>query len=229
MKRERRGRPALARARRDGEDDVERGRARRAVVPRQQVPAAYADRVPPGQVIAKRWPVLHHGDVPGFDPATWDLRIGGLVREPLRLTWDEFQALPRVTADGDLHCVTRWSLLDNQWHGVPFSVLMERAGVLPDARFALLSGEGEYTANVPVSALSAPNALLAVARNGELLRPEHGFPVRAILPSRYAWKSVKWLRAIEFLRHDQPGFWEQFGYSDNADPWQEERFRDETE
>jgi DMSO/TMAO reductase YedYZ molybdopterin-dependent catalytic subunit len=207
---------------------VERVRNRRPVVPRRQIAPEYADRVPPGQVIAQRWPVLHHGDVPAFDPATWDLRISGLVRKPVRLSWDEFQALPQTTVDADMHCVTRWSLLDNHWRGVPFQLLMEQAGVLPAANFVLLHGEGDYTANVPVAAVRDPAALLAVANNGEPLTPEHGFPVRAVIPSRYAWKSVKWLRGIEFLAEDRPGFWEEYGYHDNADPWREERFRDES-
>jgi DMSO/TMAO reductase YedYZ molybdopterin-dependent catalytic subunit len=188
----------------------------------------YADRLPPGQVIAKRWPVLHYGEVPAFEPASWNFRVSGLVRQPLRLTWDEVQALPRVTVAGDLHCVTRWSLLGHEWHGVPFTTVLELAGALPEAAFALLIGEGDYTANVPLSALRDQNAILALASDGEPLTPEHGFPLRAIIPSRYAWKSVKWLRGIELLSDDQPGFWERYGYSDNADPWQEERFRDES-
>lgn len=179
-------------------------------------------------MIAKRWPVLHHGEVPAFDPATWDLRVFGLVRRPLRLTWDEFQALPQSTVNADMHCVTRWSLLDNRWRGVPFAALIDRAGVLPEARFVLLHGEGDYTANVPLAAIQDPAALLALANHGETLTPEHGFPVRAVIPSRYAWKSVKWLRGIELLAEDRPGFWEAYGYHDNADPWREERFRDET-
>jgi DMSO/TMAO reductase YedYZ molybdopterin-dependent catalytic subunit len=136
--------------------------------------------------------------------------------------------LPRVTVAGDLHCVTRWSLLGRAWHGVPFATVLDRAGVLPEAVFALLVGEGGYTANVPLGALRDENAILALGSDGEPLAPEHGFPLRAIIPSRYAWKSVKWLRAIELLSEDQPGFWERYGYSDNADPWREERFRDET-
>jgi DMSO/TMAO reductase YedYZ molybdopterin-dependent catalytic subunit len=180
-------------------------------------------------VIAKRWPVLHKGEVPVFDADTWDFELAGLVRAPLRLSWDEFLALPQVTVAGDLHCVTRWSVMDRTWSGVPFSTLLDRAGVLDAARFAVLIGEGGYTANVPVSALTGPDALLATASNGEELTPEHGFPVRALIPSRYAWKSVKWIRGIELRADDQPGFWEQYGYSDNADPWREERFRDEPE
>jgi len=196
-------------------------------LPRQQVAPDVAGRLPPGQVVAKRWPILHHGEVPSFNPAAWDLRVGGLVRTPVRLTWDEFQLLPQFTIEGDLHCVTRWSLLANHWRGVPFRTLLARAEVLPEATYVVLRGEGNYTANLPLSAVQDPATMLAVANNGEVLSPEHGFPVRAVVPSRYAWKSVKWLRAIELLAEDRPGFWEEYGYHDNADPWREERFRDE--
>lgn len=202
---------------------------RRAVVPRRPLAPELAERVPPGQIVARRWPVLHQGEVPGFDAGTWDFRVFGLVRAPFRLTWDEVQALPRTTVNADLHCVTRWSLLDHTWSGVPFAALLERAAVEPAATFALLHGEGGYTANVPLGALRDPAAILAVASNGDLLAPEHGFPARAVIPSRYAWKSVKWLRGIEVLAEDRPGFWEEYGYHDNADPWREERFRDETD
>ncbi len=204
-------------------------RVRKAVIPRRQIPPEYADRLPRGPVIAKRWAVLHQGEVPAFDPATWDFELAGLVQTPLRLSWGEFCALPQVTVAGDLHCVTRWSVMDRTWTGVPFLTLLDRAGVLDTARFATLIAEGGYTANVPLDALTGPDALLAMASNGQDLAPEHGFPVRALIASRYAWKSVKWIRGIELRADDQPGFWEQYGYSDNADPWREERFRDESE
>ena len=199
--------------------------ARPRGVKRPTIPPALADRVPPGQHVATRWPVLHHGDVPPFDPTTWDFRVFGLVEAPLRLTWDEFLALPRVSRAGDLHCVTRWSKLDNAWQGVPARDVVGRAGPRPEARFALFHAEGGYTANLPLAALD--DALLALAHDGEPLTPEHGFPLRAVVPSRYAWKGAKWLRAVEFLANDQPGFWESFGYHPNADPWREERFAED--
>ncbi len=197
------------------------------MLPSRQVEPDIAGRLPPGQVVAKRWPVLHHGPVPEFDPETWDLRVTGLVGAPFRLTWAEFRLLPQMTIESDLHCVTRWSLLANHWRGVPFRTLLARAGVLPEARFVVLRGEGNYTANLPLSAVQDPSAMLAVANHGDVLSPEHGFPVRAVVPGRYAWKSVKWVRAIELVAEDRPGFWEEYGYHDNADPWREERFRDE--
>ncbi len=193
-------------------------------VKRPSIAPELANRVPPGQHVATRWPVLHHGEVPPFDPATWDFRVFGLVEEPLRLGWEEFLALPRITVAGDLHCVTRWSKLDNRWEGVAAREIVRRAKVRPEARFALLHADGGYTANLPLAALAADDALLALKHDGEDLLPEHGAPLRAVVPQRYAWKSAKWLRGIEFLAEDRPGFWEGFGYHDNADPWREERF-----
>jgi DMSO/TMAO reductase YedYZ molybdopterin-dependent catalytic subunit len=191
-------------------------------VKRPKIAPELADRVPPGQFPTPRWPVLHHGPIPPFDPATWDFRVFGLVERPLRLTWDEFRALPRTTATADLHCVSRWSKLDNAWEGVPARELVARARPAPEARFVLLHADGGYTANLPLAALD--DLLLALAHDGQELTPEHGYPVRAVVPGRYAWKSAKWLRAIELLADDRPGFWEQYGYSTNADPWREERF-----
>lgn len=198
---------------------------RPARVRRPLIPPEVAERVPPGQHPTRRWPVLHYGAIPPFDPETWDFSVLGEVQIPLRLDWREFQALPRVTVTGDLHCVTRWSKLDNSWQGVSAREIVERAGVTAEARFVLLHGEGGYTANLPIAALD-DGVLLAMANDGEALTPEHGAPLRAVIPSRYAWKSVKWLRAIEFLTEDRPGFWEAYGYHDNADPWREERFAD---
>ncbi|MFM9108639.1 MAG: sulfite oxidase-like oxidoreductase [Chloroflexota bacterium] len=183
--------------------------------------------LPPGQHAARRWPVLHQGDVPPFDPATWDFRVFGLVASPLRFGWDEMSALPAVEQPGDLHCVTRWSVIDTGWSGIPAGRLIGLAGPLPEARFAILHGEGGYTANVPLAALVDSTAILATGANGEPLSPEHGFPLRAVLPALYAWKSVKWLRAIELVAADRPGFWESFGYSNSADPWREQRFAED--
>jgi DMSO/TMAO reductase YedYZ molybdopterin-dependent catalytic subunit len=185
-------------------------------------------RLPPGQVRARRWPVLHQGEVPPFDPTTWSFRIDGLVRVPLSLDWAAFSALPleRVRTGGDLHCVTRWSKLDNDWHGFRAADLLALADPLPMARFAVLHGEGGYTANVPLAALRDPAALLATGADGNPLAPEHGAPLRAVIPALYAWKSVKWLLRIEVLAEDRPGFWEGYGYSNSADAWKEERFAD---
>lgn len=182
------------------------------------------ERLPPGQHPTRRWPVFHHGEIPAVDLATWDLRVFGLVEEPLRLTWAAFLALPRVTVTADMHCVTRWSALDHTWEGVAAAEIAARAKPRPGARFVLAHAEGGYTANLPLEAFLDPGALLASAHNGEALTPEHGAPLRLVVPDRYAWKSAKWLRGIEFLAEDRPGFWEGYGYHDNADVWREERF-----
>lgn len=195
-------------------------RARRRPV----LPASLAERVPPGQFATQRWPVLHQGDVPPFDPLTWDFRVWGEVARPMAWSWDELRRLPMATVRGDLHCVTRWSTLDHQWTGIRPASIAELVGVDSGARFLLLHGEGGYTANLPVEVIMGDDVLLATCHSGVPLTPEHGGPIRAVVPGRYAWKSVKWLRGIEFLAQDRPGFWEGYGYSNSADPWLEERF-----
>lgn len=191
---------------------------------RPVIPETQSHRVPPGQVIASRWPVLHQGAVPSFDPESWDFHGWGEVEVPRRWTWSEFQTLPTTVIDGDLHCVTRWSTLDHSWTGVSSRAIVDLIGMKPSARFVLLHGEAGYTANVPIDAFLSENVVLATLHNGQPLTPEHGAPLRIVIPERYAWKSVKWLRGLEFLAEDRPGFWETFGYSSSADPWREERF-----
>jgi DMSO/TMAO reductase YedYZ molybdopterin-dependent catalytic subunit len=193
-------------------------------VRRQTIPPGLADRVPPGQVIATRWPVLHQGEIPPFDPETWDFHVLGLVDSELRLTWDQWQTLPTSVIDGDLHCVTRWSSLGHTWSGVSSRYLHDFARVRPSARFVVLHGEGGYTANLSLADFLDRRVVIATHHDGEPLTPEHGAPLRAVIPDRYAWKSVKWLRGVEFLAEDRPGYWESFGYSNSADPWREERF-----
>jgi DMSO/TMAO reductase YedYZ molybdopterin-dependent catalytic subunit len=194
---------------------------------RPVISAELAHRVPPGQVIATRWPVLHQGDIPPFDPATWDLRVWGLVDAATSWTWDELQSLATVSVDGDLHCVTRWSSLGHAWTGVPSRALCDLVRVMPSARFLMLHGEGGYTANLAIEDFLNPRVVLATHHNGEPLTAEHGAPLRAVVPDRYAWKSVKWLRGLEFVAENRPGLWESFGYSNSADPWREERFEPE--
>lgn len=194
---------------------------------RPAVPGELAHRVPPGQFVTPRWPVLHQGDVPPFDPEIWDFRVWGLVANSGVWTWDEFRVLPANEVRGDLHCVTRWTTLDHQWRGVAPRTIVKHAGVSPLARFVMFHGDGGYTANIPIAAFLGEDVVLATHHDGEPLTPEHGAPVRAVVPGRYAWKSVKWLRGIEFLPDNRPGFWEAFGYSNAADPWREERFESE--
>jgi len=196
-------------------------------VRRPTIPVDLAGRVPPGQVIAKRWPVLHQGEIPPFDPKTWEFRVSGQIDAELRWTWDQWQDFPTVTVDGDLHCVTRWSSLGHLWTGVSTRYLCDLVQVKPSARFVVLHGEGGYSANLLLADFLDPRAVLATRHNGEPLTLEHGAPLRGVIPERYAWKSVKWLRNVEFLAEDRPGFWEAFGYSSSANPWFEERFEPE--
>jgi DMSO/TMAO reductase YedYZ molybdopterin-dependent catalytic subunit len=184
-------------------------------------------RLPPGQSLTLKWPVLHYGSVPRFDPDRWDFRVYGLVENPMRLTWNEFNALPKTERTSDFHCVTRWSRFDNQWDGVAFREILRRVQPKPEATHVLVHGEQGFTANVPLADLDREGVLLATHHDGEPLSADHGYPLRLIVPHLYAWKSVKWLRSLEFLDHDTPGFWEQNGYHMYGDPWKEERFSTE--
>jgi DMSO/TMAO reductase YedYZ molybdopterin-dependent catalytic subunit len=183
-----------------------------------------AGRLPPGQSLTLKWPVLHYGSVPRFDPATWDFRIYGLVESPLRLTWTEFNALGRVQRTSDFHCVTRWSRFDNHWEGVAFRDLRRLAKLKLGAAYVLVHAEQGFTANMPLADLDREEVLFATHHDGAPLTPEHGYPVRLIVPHLYAWKSVKWVRGLEFLDRDAPGFWEQNGYHMYGDPFKEQRF-----
>jgi DMSO/TMAO reductase YedYZ molybdopterin-dependent catalytic subunit len=181
-------------------------------------------RVPPGQWVTKEWPVLHYGGVPRTDLATWDLRLYGLVAQPQRFTYEQFRALPLTQVQSDIHCVTRWSLLDSVWEGVSFRHLASLVKPLPEARFVMAHCEHGYTTSIPLDVLLDDDVLLCTKRDGQDLSPEHGWPLRLFVPKRYFWKSAKWLRALEFLAEDRLGFWEQAGYNNSADPWLEERF-----
>ncbi|MGH2461879.1 MAG: sulfite oxidase-like oxidoreductase [Chloroflexota bacterium] len=181
-------------------------------------------RVPPGQVVTKKWPVLHYGSVPKVDLRTWDFRLFGLVERPLTITWDEFRGLPRATAQCDIHCVTRWSRLENTFEGVAVKDLLDRAGVKAEATFVMIHAEKGFTTNLPLADLLQPNVLLADTHDGQPLAPEHGWPLRLVVPHLYVWKSAKWVRGLELLASDRPGFWEQYGYHMRGDPWKEERY-----
>ncbi len=183
-----------------------------------------AGRLPPGQSLTLKWPVLYYGSVPQFDPATWNFRVFGLVETPLKLSWKEFNSLPKVQTKSDFHCVTRWSRFDNTWDGVSFREILRRVQPKPEAAYVLVHAEQGYTANIPLADLDRDEVLLATHHDGEPLSPDHGYPLRLIVPHLYAWKSVKWLRGLEFRDHDQAGFWEQNGYHMRGDPWQEQRY-----
>ena len=186
--------------------------------------AQQRSRVPPGQRVVKEWPVLHAGEVPHVDLSRWELRVFGRVENPLRLNWEAFQKLPRVQVKSDIHCVTRWSRLDNLWEGVPFRAIVERARPMPDARYVMVHAEQGFTTNVPLEDLLRDDVLLATHHDGQPLTPEHGWPVRLVVPHLYFWKSAKWVTGLEFMREDRPGFWEQLGYHMYGDPWKEQRY-----
>jgi DMSO/TMAO reductase YedYZ molybdopterin-dependent catalytic subunit len=181
-------------------------------------------RLPPGQYLTDKWPVLHAGTVPRVDLATWELRVWGEVENPIHLGWDELKALPATEVTVDIHCVTRWSRFDATFKGVHWRALADLARPRPSARFVVAHAEQGYTANVPLAALEDDDALIAYEADGEALTPDHGGPVRLVVPSRYFWKSAKWLRGLELLDHDEPGFWERYGYHNDADFRKEERY-----
>ena len=187
-------------------------------------PEEIAKRIPPGQRLVKTWPVLHFGPIPDFDESTWNLEVNGLVVNPYSLTYAELKALGPVDVQADMHCVTGWSTLDNTWTGVPFRVLAEKAGVQDEAKWVIAHCDYGYTSDLSLQAMLDDDVLVAWAHGGEPLTGEHGFPLRLVVPKRYAWKSAKWLRAITFLAEDAPGFWEVRGYSNTAFPWEEDRF-----
>ncbi len=186
-----------------------------------------AQRTPPGQYLTEKFPVLHYGSVPATDLARWDFRVWGEVDSPLTLTWEQLRALPHRTQTVDIHCVTRWSKLDTTWEGVPIRAILDPAQVRPNATHVVAHCEQGYTTNLPLEVLDDEDVLLADTYDGRPLEPEHGYPLRLLVPKRYFWKSAKWLRGLELLDHDAPGFWERYGYHNDADPWKEERFSGE--
>jgi DMSO/TMAO reductase YedYZ molybdopterin-dependent catalytic subunit len=183
-----------------------------------------AGRLPPGQSLTLKWPVLHYGTIPQFDPGRWDFRVFGLVDEQLRLTCDEFGRLPQSEVVSDFHCVTRWSRFDNCWQGVLARDVLGQAKPQNSARFALIHAEQGFTANLPLSDLLAPASIFATHHDGEPLSSEHGYPLRLVVPHLYAWKSVKWVRGVELLDQDAAGFWERNGYHMYGDPFKEQRY-----
>jgi DMSO/TMAO reductase YedYZ molybdopterin-dependent catalytic subunit len=182
------------------------------------------NRLPPGQYLTEKWPVLHAGTVPDTDLATWDFRVWGEVENPISLDWDQFNELPKTENVQDIHCVTRWSRFDTQFRGVHWRELAELVRPRPSARYVVAHAEQGFTANVPLEFLEHEEALLATEADGEPLTPDHGWPLRLVIPGKYFWKSAKWLRGLELRSSDQPGFWERYGYHNDADPWREQRY-----
>lgn len=181
-------------------------------------------RLPPGQHLVRNWPVLDLGRQPDVSPDRWRLKIGGMARRPVTLDWAAFMALPQRTITSDIHCVTTWSRYDNDWTGVATRDLLDMVEPRDEAAFVMLHGYDGYTTNVPLADFAAADALLAHSWQGEPLTREHGGPVRAVVPHLYFWKSAKWIRAIDLLGADKPGFWEDNGYHMRGDPWAEERY-----
>ena len=181
------------------------------------------DRVPPGQFLTTKFPVLTYGPEPKIDIDTWEIRIFGLVEREMTLNWEQFSALQWTTTLADFHCVTQWSQLDNTWEGVTFSDLIAPAGPKPGAKFVMAHCYGGYSTNLSLS-LAMGEGLLTHKQDGAPLGMSHGWPLRLILPSIYGWKSAKWVNGIELMANDRPGFWEQRGYHNEGDPWKEERF-----
>jgi len=184
-------------------------------------------RLPPHQVLTRKWPVLHAGETPHYTDLDreWDFYVFGEVEEKRRFTWAEFAALPRVQVHADMHCVTRWSKLDNVWEGVPTRELLNHVTPKPTAKFVMVHSEQGFTTNLPLADFFAEDCLFALSHDGRPLEPDHGYPVRLVVPPLYAWKSAKWVRGVEFLAWDVPGFWERLGYHMRGDPWAEERHR----
>lgn len=183
-----------------------------------------ANRVPPGQNLVESFPVLHYGGVPRIDPEDWSLRIFGLVEKERTLGFAEFLALPQVKVLSDIHCVTSWSRLDNLWEGVSTSTLRDLVKIQPEAGFAIIHASAGFTTNLALDDFFQEDVLFAVKHDEKALSPEHGFPVRLVVPRLYFWKSAKWVTGIEFTAEDRPGFWETRGYHNRGDPWKEERY-----
>lgn len=183
-----------------------------------------ANRIPPGQRQTEKWPVLHSDGIPPVSTATWSLTISGLVAAPRDLSFAEFTALPRVKVLSDVHCVTRWSRLDNLWEGVSTGTLRGLVSPRPEARFVIVHAAGDFTTNLTREDFFQPDVLLALKHDNEAISAQHGAPVRLVVPRLYFWKSVKWVTGVEFTAEDRPGFWESHGYHNRGDPWREERY-----
>ena len=188
-------------------------------------PGAYGERVPPGQFVTERFPVLHYGPTPHYaDLDDWTLRSFGLVAAERVFTWADLMAMPAVTQTVDIHCVTRWSKLDTTWTGIPWRAFVAELGVTSNATHLMAHCANGYTTNIALDVLDDDDTMLAYLYAGEPLTPEHGYPLRLLVPKKYFWKSAKWLRGLEFMSADRAGFWENYGYHMEGDPWREERF-----
>lgn len=201
--------------------------ARRAGLSGESSTSAEHRRLPPGQRLVEHLPILDIGARPNIRPEDFRLTLAGAVEKPAVWDWDSFLALPQTTIVRDIHCVTNWSVYDQEWIGVRARDVLEQVRPRPEARVVMLKSHDGYSANVPLAVFASESVLLAHTLNGAPLAPSHGGPVRAVIPCLYFWKSVKWLRRIELLEHDAPGYWEARGYHNDGDPWKEQRYDSE--
>jgi len=183
-----------------------------------------ANRVPPGQHLTDKWPVLHYGQVPKIETSQWTLKIFGLVEQERVVSYQDFTALPMVKVFSDIHCVTTWSRLNNLWEGLSSNEIKNIVNIDPQARFVIVHAFGRFTTNLTISDFFEPDVLLALKHDGQSIAADHGGPVRLVVPRLYFWKSAKWVTGLEFSAIDKPGFWESNGYHNHGDPWKEERY-----
>jgi DMSO/TMAO reductase YedYZ molybdopterin-dependent catalytic subunit len=183
-----------------------------------------SNRVPPGQHVVDKWPVLHYGRVPRIEIKDWTFKITGLVEKGITLTYDQFTSLPKVEVFSDIHCVTTWSRLDNLWEGVSTGVIKDLVKIKDDAKYVMVAGSGGFTTNLPLFDFFKEDVLFALKHDGHPLSTEHGGPVRLVVPQLYFWKSAKWVTGLRFMAKNEPGFWERAGYHIHGDPWREERY-----
>ena len=181
-----------------------------------------SDRLPPGQYLVDGFPVLSAGPTPRTRLDRWDFVVEGEIDQPRRWTWEEFRILPAEAVTKDIHCVTKWSKFDTSWTAVSVDTLLE--GVETSAEYVVAYCDGGYTTNLPLDDVTGGKAWVAYEYEGEPLEPAHGGPARLLVPHLYLWKSAKWVRGLELLIGDRPGFWETLGYHNRGDPWQEERY-----
>ena len=183
-----------------------------------------SNRVPPGQKLTDKWPVLHHGSVQKIDVKKWTFKITGLVDKERSFSYDEFIGLPQVEVFSDIHCVTTWSRLNNTWEGVSASVIKDLVRIKGEAKYVMVEGAGGFTTNLPLDDFFQEDVLFALKHDGQAITAEHGGPVRLVVPRLYFWKSAKWVTGLKFMAENAPGFWEQGGYHMHGDPWIEERY-----
>lgn len=202
-------------------------RIRRSKAPARTLPAELAARLPPGQVLTERFPILHEGEIPQYDLASWSLRLFGALDRDCVLGYDDLLALPQTELRCDIHCVTRWSKFDTRWSGVRLADLLRSLGLEPRGVHVMAHADHDYQTNLPLAQLLREDSLLALGYAGQPLAPQHGWPLRLVVAGRYFWKSAKWLRGLEFREQDSPGFWESNGFHNDAEPFQEQRFSGE--